>query len=72
VVEFETNDNSVLLVADSRNIISHEDSPTVDCHGDEFYPEDCMLQPGWVPYDRRLAAESTTVTPEVLNSMEEL
>jgi len=54
VVEFETGDNSVLfLVADSKYLISHEETATVRDHGDEFYPEDCMLQPGWVSYDRR-------------------
>jgi len=70
VVEFETGDNSVLfLVADSRHIISHEESATVENYGDEFLPEDCMLQPGWVPYDRR---PLPALDPEKLTEIEEL
>ena len=70
VVEFETGDNSVLfLVADSKYLISHEETATGDNHGDEFSPEDCMLQPGWVPYDRR---PLPTIDPENVRKLEEL
>jgi hypothetical protein len=72
VVEFETGDNSVLfLVADSKRLISHEESATVRDYGDEFDAADCMLQPGWLPYDRR-PYDPPTIDPRQLENLVEL
>ena len=59
----------LFLVADSKYLISHEESATVGDHEDEFYPEDCMLQPGWVPYDQR---PLPTTNPDKFTELEEL
>jgi len=72
VVEVETKDNSILfLVADSARLIYHEESPTVREHEDVFEADDCPLQSGWVPYDRR-PDNPPTIDAVKLEQMEKL